>query len=114
MTEWGAKLGTPYSLLPTPYSISVAVAVLGTSFCASTIVDFNHQLIVHKIHQIRQKLVRIPLLYQEARYHADMQGASYLGSYLIGLAFAFDAERHDTAFFRELYDFVGNRFYVAG
>ena len=34
-------------------------------------------------------LVRIPLLYQEARYHADMQGASYLGSYLIGLAFAF-------------------------
>jgi cytochrome c-type biogenesis protein len=34
-------------------------------------------------------LVRIPLLYQEARYHADMQGASLLGSYLIGLAFAF-------------------------
>ena len=34
-------------------------------------------------------LLRIPLLYQEARYHADMQGASYLGAYLIGLAFAF-------------------------
>ncbi len=34
-------------------------------------------------------ILRIPLLYQEARYHADMQGASYLGSYLIGLAFAF-------------------------
>ena len=34
-------------------------------------------------------IVRIPLLYQEARYHTDMQGASYLGSYLIGLAFAF-------------------------
>lgn len=34
-------------------------------------------------------LVRIPLLYSEARYHADVQGASYLGAYLIGLAFAF-------------------------
>ena len=34
-------------------------------------------------------ILRIPLLYREARYHADMQGASYLGSYLIGLAFAF-------------------------
>ena len=34
-------------------------------------------------------LLRIPLLYQEARYHAEMTGASYLGSYLIGLAFAF-------------------------
>ena len=34
-------------------------------------------------------ILRIPLLYQEARYHTDMQGASYLGSYLIGLAFAF-------------------------
>ncbi|MGE0698603.1 MAG: cytochrome c biogenesis CcdA family protein [Hyphomicrobiaceae bacterium] len=34
-------------------------------------------------------ILRIPLLYQEARYHTEMQGASYLGSYLIGLAFAF-------------------------
>ena len=34
-------------------------------------------------------LLRIPLLYREARYHANMQGASYLGAYLIGLAFAF-------------------------
>ncbi|MEZ5815697.1 MAG: cytochrome c biogenesis protein CcdA [Hyphomicrobiaceae bacterium] len=34
-------------------------------------------------------ILRIPLLYREARYHADMQGASYIGSYLIGLAFAF-------------------------
>ncbi|MEZ5907872.1 MAG: cytochrome c biogenesis protein CcdA [Hyphomicrobiaceae bacterium] len=34
-------------------------------------------------------LVRIPLLYQEARYHADTSGASYLGAYVIGLAFAF-------------------------
>lgn len=34
-------------------------------------------------------VVRIPLLYSEARYHADVQGASYLGAYLIGLAFAF-------------------------
>ena len=34
-------------------------------------------------------LVRIPLLYQEARYHADMEGASLIGAYVIGLAFAF-------------------------
>jgi cytochrome c-type biogenesis protein len=34
-------------------------------------------------------ILRIPLLYREARYHADVQGASYVGSYLIGLAFAF-------------------------
>ena len=34
-------------------------------------------------------ILRIPLLYQEARYHTEMQGASYVGSYLIGLAFAF-------------------------
>jgi cytochrome c-type biogenesis protein len=34
-------------------------------------------------------ILRIPLLYREARYHTEMQGASYLGSYLIGLAFAF-------------------------
>ena len=34
-------------------------------------------------------ILRIPLLYQETRNHTDMQGASYLGSYLIGLAFAF-------------------------
>ena len=34
-------------------------------------------------------ILRIPLLYQEARYHTEMQGASYLGAYVIGLAFAF-------------------------
>lgn len=34
-------------------------------------------------------LVRIPLLYQEARYHTEAQGASYIGAYLMGLAFAF-------------------------
>ncbi|MGE0767139.1 MAG: cytochrome c biogenesis CcdA family protein [Hyphomicrobiaceae bacterium] len=34
-------------------------------------------------------ILRIPLLYREARYHTEMQGASYIGSYLIGLAFAF-------------------------
>jgi cytochrome c-type biogenesis protein len=32
---------------------------------------------------------RIPMLYVEKRVHADMQGASYAGAYLIGLAFAF-------------------------
>ena len=34
-------------------------------------------------------LVRIPLLYQEARYSAQTQGASIAGAYLLGLAFAF-------------------------
>ena len=34
-------------------------------------------------------LIRVPLLYREARYHASMEGASLAGAYLIGLAFAF-------------------------
>ncbi len=34
-------------------------------------------------------LLRINALYKEARYHADMQGASFAGAFLIGLAFAF-------------------------
>jgi cytochrome c-type biogenesis protein len=34
-------------------------------------------------------VLRIPLLYREARYHADVEGASLLGAYVIGLAFAF-------------------------
>jgi cytochrome c-type biogenesis protein len=32
---------------------------------------------------------RIPLLYREARYEANVKGSSLAGSYLIGLAFAF-------------------------
>jgi cytochrome c-type biogenesis protein len=34
-------------------------------------------------------LVRVPLLYREARLHTDRQGASFAGAYLMGLAFAF-------------------------
>ena len=34
-------------------------------------------------------VVRIPLLYREARYHAQVERASLAGAYLIGLAFAF-------------------------
>ena len=34
-------------------------------------------------------LLRIPLLYREARYQANMEGATLLGAYVIGLAFAF-------------------------
>ena len=34
-------------------------------------------------------IFRIALLYREARYHPQLQGAGYLGAYLIGLAFAF-------------------------
>ncbi len=34
-------------------------------------------------------LLRIPLLYSEARYHTNMQGVSYIGAYIIGFAFAF-------------------------
>jgi cytochrome c-type biogenesis protein len=34
-------------------------------------------------------LLKIPLLYREARFEAQVQGASLAGAYLIGLAFAF-------------------------
>lgn len=34
-------------------------------------------------------VLRIPLLYREARLHADTQGASLVGAYVMGLAFAF-------------------------
>lgn len=34
-------------------------------------------------------VLRIPLLYREARYHSDSKPTSYIGAYLIGLAFAF-------------------------
>jgi cytochrome c-type biogenesis protein len=34
-------------------------------------------------------VLRVPLLYREARFHADMKGASLAGAYLLGLAFAF-------------------------
>ena len=34
-------------------------------------------------------IIRIPLLYREARYQADANPASFLGAYIIGLAFAF-------------------------
>ncbi len=34
-------------------------------------------------------LLRIPLLYSEARYQTQFEGASLIGAYIIGLAFAF-------------------------
>lgn len=34
-------------------------------------------------------VLKINALYSEKRYHADTQGASFLGAYVIGLAFAF-------------------------
>jgi cytochrome c-type biogenesis protein len=34
-------------------------------------------------------VLRIPLLYGEARYQGEISGASFLGAYIIGLAFAF-------------------------
>ena len=34
-------------------------------------------------------VLRIPLLYKEARYHGEVQGTGLVGAYLIGLAFAF-------------------------
>lgn len=34
-------------------------------------------------------VLRIPLLYREARYHSEARPTSYIGAYLIGLAFAF-------------------------
>jgi cytochrome c-type biogenesis protein len=34
-------------------------------------------------------LLKIPLLYTEARFHGEMEGASFIGAYVMGLAFAF-------------------------
>jgi cytochrome c-type biogenesis protein len=34
-------------------------------------------------------VLRVPLLYREARFHADSGGASLAGAYIMGLAFAF-------------------------
>jgi cytochrome c-type biogenesis protein len=34
-------------------------------------------------------VLRVPLLYREARFHVSGQGASFAGAYLMGLAFAF-------------------------
>jgi cytochrome c-type biogenesis protein len=34
-------------------------------------------------------LLRIPVLYRQARFHTDVQGASLAGAYIMGLAFAF-------------------------
>jgi cytochrome c-type biogenesis protein len=34
-------------------------------------------------------VLRVPLLYREARFHVSSQGASFAGAYLMGLAFAF-------------------------
>lgn len=34
-------------------------------------------------------LLRIPLLYKDARYHGEMPGTGLVGAYVIGLAFAF-------------------------
>lgn len=34
-------------------------------------------------------LLRIPLLYREARVHTQMEGATLIGAYIMGLAFAF-------------------------
>jgi cytochrome c-type biogenesis protein len=34
-------------------------------------------------------VLRIPLLYREARYHTQMEGATLIGAYVMGLAFAF-------------------------
>lgn len=34
-------------------------------------------------------LMRIPLLYTDARYHGEVPATSYMGAYLLGLAFAF-------------------------
>jgi cytochrome c-type biogenesis protein len=34
-------------------------------------------------------VLRVPMLYREARFHADTRGASLAGAYVMGLAFAF-------------------------
>jgi cytochrome c-type biogenesis protein len=44
-------------------------------------------IMIFGLHFLR--VLEINALYSEKRYHADTQGASFLGAYVIGLAFAF-------------------------
>ena len=86
--------------------LSAVVFVLGFSTVfialgatASTIGDFivdymdilsklaGGVIIVLGLHFIG--IVRIPILYREARFHAESKPAGLIGSYIIGLAFAF-------------------------
>jgi cytochrome c-type biogenesis protein len=67
----------------------------GASVLGQVILNYKSQLsfaaglviILFGMHFIG--LVRIPLLYSEARYHTDVKQQSYFGAYVIGLAFAF-------------------------
>jgi cytochrome c-type biogenesis protein len=67
----------------------------GASMLGQVILNFKSQLsiaaglviILFGLHFLG--VIRIPLLYTEARYHTDVKQQSYLGAYLIGLAFAF-------------------------
>lgn len=67
----------------------------GASMFGQLLQSYQHQLsmvagaviIVFGLHFLG--LWRIPLLYSEARYHTNVQGASFIGAYVIGLAFAF-------------------------
>lgn len=67
----------------------------GASMFGQLLQSYQHQLsmvagaviIVFGLHFLG--LWRIPLLYSEARYQTNVQGASFIGAYVIGLAFAF-------------------------
>jgi cytochrome c-type biogenesis protein len=67
----------------------------GASMLGQLILNYKNQLsivagltiIMFGLHFIG--LIRIPLLYSEARYHTDVRQQSFFGAYIIGLAFAF-------------------------
>lgn len=67
----------------------------GASYFGQVMQDYKAQLgiaagiviILFGLHFLG--LLRIPLLYSEARFHADAPGATLAGAYLMGLAFAF-------------------------
>lgn len=67
----------------------------GASLLGQVILNYKNQLsvvagliiILFGLHFIG--LIRIPLLYSEARYHTDIKQQSFFGAYIIGLAFAF-------------------------
>lgn len=67
----------------------------GASLFGQVLKSYQHELsmiagaviILFGLHFVG--ILRIPLLYSEARYQTNVHGASFIGSYVIGLAFAF-------------------------
>ncbi len=76
---------------------STVFVLLGATASALGAVLFQNQswlgrvggavVIVFALHTMG--IIKIPLLYREARFHTSTRPASFIGAYLIGLAFAF-------------------------